>query len=645
MSRRELWAPFVAVLAATLSSFLFDLGVAVARGWNPAPGYVAVCAALSIGAALVLGAGFAWSRRPELALATWLGLNVMIGAVLNVPPGWLAAAGFMLVTWAALLPNDRRRESPVGLGLGVGLGLSVVAVILPRLFGVIGLDRPLGRAYELTAMAALGGLLLAHSLYVRHRRGLRWLPPETPLTAAVLLLLALLVPLALTGSPSKARIDVSAAGAPAGAEAGPLVIVVVLDTVRADRLSLYGHERDTTPVLRAWVESHERAVVYPLAFSQASWTLPAHASLFTGLVPSDHGVHSGRLLTLRNALAPGTKLEAEKTLGEVMQEHGFRTAAVLANAGVMYFAGMDRGFDQVVLPPSKGWLALTGEKLRQRLTPWSYAHTLKAYPDAATISGEVFRFLDHCGAARCFVVANYMEAHWPFAAPPPFGGAFTDGRWRGVEDLRYDEEILGLDTAIGELLGGLEERGMLDRAWVVITSDHGEEFGEHGAYAHGTSIYNPQVRIPLIVHPPRGESVAEHPHAVGLIDVTATLSAAIGAERLGSGRDLRTIGSAAAAVGIEWYGHPDIPPPERTTGRAVVLGSSKLIDSMGAQELYRLDRDPHEQNDVAAEGPGDVARLAELLPRLDATRPEATGRETELPVDEIERLRALGYTE
>jgi hypothetical protein len=113
---------------------------------------------------------------------------------------------------------------------------------------------------------------------------------------------------------------------------------------------------------------------------------------------------------------------------------------------------------------------------------------------------------------------------------------------------------------------------------------------------------------------------------------------------LGSGRDLRIPGEASA-VPIEFYGYPGLPPEQRTTARAVVLGHTKLIESEGVRELYRLEADPLEDTDLAADAPGEVRALAERLPPLTASSGELSSSERELPVDEVERLRALGYAD
>jgi arylsulfatase A-like enzyme len=237
-----------------------------------------------------------------------------------------------------------------------------------------------------------------------------------------------------------------------------------------------------------------------------------------------------------------------------------------------------------------------------------------------------------------------MDAHGPYVAGPPYRGTFATGPWRDTASALYDEELLGLDAELGKLLAELERRGVLDRAWLVITSDHGEEFLEHGFYEHGTSVYNTQVRIPLLIHPPSGGFLARRPYAVGLLDVTATLTAVVGAEPLGSGRDLRIPGKAAP-VPIEWYGDPGRPPARRTTGRAVVRGRTKLIEMEGSRELYRLGADPFELNDLAGVAAAEVTALAELLPPLTASSGELSSSERELPVDDVERLRALGYAD
>ena len=168
---------------------------------------------------------------------------------------------------------------------------------------------------------------------------------------------------------------------------------------------------------------------------------------------------------------------------------------------------------------------------------------------------------------------------------------------------------------------------MLDEIWVVVTSDHGEAFGEHGVVRHGTGVYNEETRIPLLIRPPAGQALVASAEAVGLLDVTATLAAIGTGEVLGSGRDLRGA-VEPAPVAFELFGffrRAATSPPDLavlgaradTPARGVVLGDYKLVDYPGqGEELYDLTVDPHERQELAAEEPETVERLRAWLPPL-----------------------------
>jgi arylsulfatase A-like enzyme len=627
---QRIWIPLMAVLVASLTSAAVDLGVAVGRGWSPPAVYVATCVALMLAAGGVVGGLLGWSGRAEIAVAGWAALNVPFGVYIYGPKSWAFGLAVGFVVWASLLPNDRLRESPLSPGIAVGLAVSLCAVVLPRIFLFLGIARPKGAYYALPLLVTMGAILLAHSLYARFGRRVRWLPSENLVSLLVLFAFTLYVPQLIpdTGAQKEIRLtDASESRSASPPDASlPSVIVLVLDTVRADHLSVYGYERDTTPFLKRFVAESDRSVVYPLAFSPASWTLPGHASLFTGSLPSSHGAHTGRLRDRRRPLSASQRLEAETTLAEAMKAHGYRTAAVLANSQVAFYNGMMRGFDQVVVPPHSGKLALLGESLRAQFAPlW-------------------FTLVDLCDDDPWFVLGNYMETHWPYAPSPPYRGVFTGPRSAASDLDRYDEELLALDDALRSLLGELDRRGVLDRSWLVITADHGEAFAEHGQSAHGTSIYNEQVRIPMIVQPPRGEQVVSHPGPVSLIDIPSTLTAAVGARPVGVGRDLRAP-VETAPVQIEFYGSLYVPPDLRKRWRAVVLGQSKLIERDESVELYRLDTDPTESVNLSQERPTETRALARLLPTLDSGDEDIEVGEGEIPVEELQLLRELGYVE
>jgi arylsulfatase A-like enzyme len=259
------------------------------------------------------------------------------------------------------------------------------------------------------------------------------------------------------------------------------------------------------------------------------------------------------------------------------------------------------------------------------------------------------------------ILANYNEAHAPYAARPPFSGGFTRGEKLPqtgpatasdppeiVEYLmaRYDEEILALDAALGDLLRTLEHRGILDRSWLVITSDHGEAFGEHGFTEHGTCLYSEVTRVPLILSPPRGVELRPISGAVSLLDVTATLSRVAGDMPLGVGRDLRDNDEARLAQ-VEFFGDrrkaTDHGQLAAEPGRAVAIGTSRLIQHGPNLDLYFLDEDPKERDNRAGAHLETTRLLTRLLPRLAPE--EKTHPGPDFSYDEKQQLKALGYIE
>jgi arylsulfatase A-like enzyme len=254
-----------------------------------------------------------------------------------------------------------------------------------------------------------------------------------------------------------------------------------------------------------------------------------------------------------------------------------------------------------------------------------------------------------------------MEAHAPLQPSRSLAGTFVESDYRvdrGPPKLnrddadlieykmaRYDEEILELDAALGDLLVELEQRGVLDRSWLVITADHGESFGEHGATEHGTNVYGNVTWIPLLIQPPRGVDLIVRDDAVSLLDVTATLSAIGGREIVGDGRDLRWPWPDKGVVKIEFFGDPrKVEARGAIAGqpqRAVIRGDAKLIERAGQRELYRLRDDPGERRDLLVEKPALVAELEHELPPL---REGVVERERiDLSSEDEAELRALGY--
>jgi arylsulfatase A-like enzyme len=364
--------------------------------------------------------------------------------------------------------------------------------------------------------APLAGLLVARRLVSRPRS-------TAGLAAAALLVAA--PPFARGAVLWRAHRLAPAPGQVAGAQA-PDVLLIVLDTVRADRLSLYGHIRPTTPSLERLAA---RATVYERAQSQGIWTVPGHASLFTGLYPSEHQAE------WKHGVDWCRPLRAEAvTLAERFAAAGYRTASIAANPFLGRTFGLAQGFEWQVggrSPTVYLWVpALAmglanlwdGPRARQRLGPLERTSTL----GAVEINERALAWLARTrGEGPRFLFLNYMEAHDQLRLLPCAAPRYGEERswipdnlpqhrrvWAGKESLApedaarlldwYDSEIACLDLHLGELLDALERRGLLDGMLVAVTADHGHLLGEHDAFNHEAEVWRELTHVPLLVKRP-----------------------------------------------------------------------------------------------------------------------------------------------
>lgn len=656
---RRVEGPLVALALSALVISVFDvLVLGIVRGQFLSIGYVALCVGLTLAVALALGFALGlFTASVSLTLAVWAALW-----------GWqlqdsrVVALGFAAATLLLLLLRPREARGPVASGVSVTIALCIALFVWPSAGDRLGV--PVHWLFDKrTFVAVFAAVLAGGVVYARILRGRSWLPPESVVSlAGLVLIVAGIAAIAANRPPAGSLVGTSAAP---GARAGgpPSVLVLVLDTVRADHLSAYGYGRDTTPEIQGFLDRHPRAVVYPLAFTPAPWTVPAHASLLTGLLPSEHGANSANMAG--HAISSAS-IVAEETLAEVMRAAGFQTIGVFANGVITEIRHLERGFDVFFTPPTPYALRIIGEQVRRRWLPLAFARSIRPYAPAETINREVLAAWDRCESRPCFVIANYMDAHAPYLPRAPYefqfdpavrspgvieGPLATDGApTLAALGARYDECIRELDAAIGALLKELESRGALDRSWVFITADHGEAFLEHGVASHGTGVYNEQVRIPLIVVPPQRASLVGSEGPVDLLDVAATVAAIGGRPRFGHGRDLRDTRLQSRAIGIESFGHPSgsfadrLGVGAREPKRAVVVDHLKLIERGEAIELYDLSADPEERANRAATDRFDLAALTDLLPPLTATAPPEGERKALTP-GELETLKALGYVE
>ncbi len=414
----------------------------------------------------------------------------------------------------------------------------------------------------------------------------------------------------------------------------PNVVLIVIDTLRADHVGCYGYERDTTPNLDALAADSVR---YARAFSHAPWTTPAVGALFTSQLPSTLGI--------RNVQSP---LPAEgTTLTELLQQHGFETSAFVSHSFVSSKWGFARGFDSFDESNVRGHFAVTSAAISDGAVDWLDDH---AGPQATPF----FLFLHYFDPHFAYVA----HEEFPFGRDPSYEGPVHGGilpeKFREDpsvlrdEDLRelirlYDAEIAVTDRAIGRVLERLRSLGLYDSTIVVVAADHGEEFLDHGQLDHTKTLYEELVRVPLIVRVPGVEpAVIDAP--VALIDVYPTLTTQLGIEPPPDlvGRPLPSSpteepAAARRAIFLETARLENL--------RAVVEGDHKLIvdQESGRAWLFDLATDPHERVDLSRREPERTAQLRQRIDQWPGEAPRTTTPDVELSDEERERLRALGY--
>jgi len=431
----------------------------------------------------------------------------------------LAFAVLAAGAWAALRlwqgPGAGISTSTVVFGLGLFAAFSVVQDSALGLHPLAGL-----------VLSAGFGSVLARSSSGRSDGGWLWIRrARTPVFVGLIASTAL--GLFMLPRPLERRRLADLTEARAGL---PNVLLIILDTVRASSMSLYGHYRPTTPFLERWAG---RGVVFSNAISPSSWTLPAHASLFTGRWP--HELTAGLGVPLDRTYP---------TLAEIMAERGYQTAGFSANWGnASESTGLARGFLRYEDFPV-GWgrflvSSWSAKWLANRIFPLSRPEWQLQGQTARQNSNDFLGWWAEADQDRpFFAFLNYMDAHAPYASPPEYRERFpsdqpviqpTTERMDSalLEGTRaaYDASIAYLDAELERLFALLEADGAMANTVVVVTSDHGEQFGEHGLMDHGNSLYEPLIRVPLVVvFPPGLPAGATVDASVTTRDLAATLT-------------------------------------------------------------------------------------------------------------------------
>ncbi len=451
----------------------------------------------------------------------------------------------------------------------------------------------------------------------------------------------------------------------------PNIVLVTMDTVRADHTSLGGYTRDTTPFL---AELAHQATVYADATAPGDMTLSSHASLFTGYYPSWHGAHlAGPKFPFGRPLG-----NALPTLAGILASHGYRTLAVVANYGYLGPGfGLDRGFGiyEVVRRAIVNDRAfLRSGVLRLFAIPGCSAELDVTFARAEEINAAASALL-HTAAAPpqpFFLFLNYMDAHEPYVSPPPFDTLFS-GRISGFHHddylaaagevmsgkrrlspaerahlvSQYDGAIRYIDGRVSEVVSRLKELGVFDRTMIIITSDHGEALGERNLLGHGTSVYQDQVHVPLLIkYPDRREpDVVTQP--VSLVDLMPTVLSAVGLETPAGvqGEPLQRLGDPAERpVFSESFAHRGYKGRFERVERAIVAKCAKLVVSTrGRPELYDLADDPGETRNLFREGEPRARDLMTRLTEWVRAIPPLGKEAPQLDLDTLRRLKALGY--
>ena len=400
----------------------------------------------------------------------------------------------------------------------------------------------------------------------------------------------------------------STPAAPARSRAGLNLLLITIDTLRADRLSCYDPAHVKTPSIDGLAAS---GTVFTRAFAHAPLTLPAHASLLLGKTPLGHGVHDNGRFTVRKEFL---------TLAEHLQGLGYSTGAFVSGYPLHSRFGLAQGFeiydDRFAAAPG-----LDLEFAERR---------------AGDTADKAMSWLEG-QRSPWFIWVHFYDPHDPYEPPEPFRTKF--------KNAPYDGEVAYVDEAVGRLLAFLRDQGLADGTMVVLTGDHGESLGEHGELTHGFLAYNTTLWVPLVIRVP-GKKPSRSGQTVCHIDVFPTVCDALSLGRPG-GLEGRSLVPAMdgrklppSLVYFEslapFYGRGWAPI------RGTLDGRMKFIESP-IPELYDLEKDFGEAANLA--GTRDLAGFRRPLDKMVEAEASArgSGAETKLDVAAVEKLRSLGY--
>jgi len=538
---------------------------------------------------------------------------------------WMIPASFLLLLVPATLivaAFFKAIKRPLALSTILGLLTALLIFVMLIPYGVI--------AWWASAPLAAGiGLQLSRRAGAASHE--RWIPPlrrVTAVVAAIVVIAGVTVRAERAWSRRQAAAKLTNAGG-----AAPNVLLIVLDTVRASSMGLYGHRRPTTPELTKWASE---SAVFDNAISTAPWTLPSHGSLFTGRAAGALGV---------DWLTPLS--ETPRTLAEELESRGYATGGFVANLPYTSAeSGLARGFShyddyRVSLPLVLTHSTLGRIGIRTRLPQarsvlqaaralvrssfWARNAGRGGYRSADKVTAAFLAWQQQVTDRPFFAFLNLFDAHGPYRVPASPRPSFDYNRLS--ERDRYDAAIAWLDRQLGMMLTTLQERGVLDRTIVIITSDHGEQFGEHGLSGHGNSLYLDALRVPLLVRYPAAVPPGRVGTLVSLKDVPATILELAGVP---GGHEIQ-----GTSLSKTWKqpGQPALGDVVAELGKGINEGplarnyGGKVVSRLdgrfhyirnggGSEELYDYVADPRELVDRASD-----PAVQDVLLRMRASLP------------------------
>jgi len=387
------------------------------------------------------------------------------------------------------------------------------------------------------------------------------------------------------------------------------VVIVSIDTLRSDHLPAYGYRNVETPALDAF---RRDAILYERAYTHVPLTLPSHATIFTGLLPAEHGIHDN----LGYTLAPSAG-----TLASQLKKAGYRTGGAVSAVVLSHLSGLSRGFDfwDDAVEVTEARKILSQVQRPGAAT----AASLESWISGVGAEGPLFAFL------------HLYEPHTPYEPPEPWKSRFADP---------YDGEIATADAILGNFFGFLKKSGLYDRSLVLVLSDHGEGLGDHGEEEHGIFLYREALQVPLLVKLPggaQGGGTVSTP--VGLADVLP---------------GVLSITGVALPEGLPLQGRPfpipgdPVAPARRLFAETyyprIHLGWSDLASLTDGRlhyikaprpEFYDLEKDPGEKTDLAAEKPEGFRSMKIEIEKI----PRVFDRPRDVDPEQAKKLASLGY--